>query len=472
MPAPKVFLSYSWSSPEHIAWVEDLAKRLREDGVDVIWDRWDLREGHDANAFMERIVIDESIGKVVMICDATYVEKANRRSSGVGSETQIISAELYGTTEQSKFVAVLAEKPESGAHVVPAYYKGRIYIDLSDELRTEDEYDKLLRWAYDKPLYVKPELGKPPAHLVDDRPPTLGNRSTLKRATEQLKSGRATAAAVVDEYLQSVLEDLEKLRLQPTPDVAIEEMVFKAIVDFAPTHAEFVSLVRLAARFWPSDEIATYLHRFFEGISRYFVAPAGVNAWGSSDFDQYFFIVRELLTHTVAALLDQERFTQAHALIATPFYIARNQSHQVSPRESVGYFCKSAESLALRDRKRGGRLISADAQLLHDRCTSTETRFLSMAQADLVLCLSSTMLGSTWWPDTLLYVRERAPFPIFSRAASRKCCRRMMSLFGDISVDEFRAHVDQINSARSVPMWHGHPSVTSYIDVPQLASLP
>jgi len=38
---------------------------LRESGVDVILDKWDLREGHDAYAFMEKMVTDPQIKKVL-----------------------------------------------------------------------------------------------------------------------------------------------------------------------------------------------------------------------------------------------------------------------------------------------------------------------------------------------------------------------------------------------------------------------
>ncbi len=53
MTAPKLFMSYSWSSSTHEQWVIDLATELRESGVDVILDKWDLKEGHDAISFME-----------------------------------------------------------------------------------------------------------------------------------------------------------------------------------------------------------------------------------------------------------------------------------------------------------------------------------------------------------------------------------------------------------------------------------
>lgn len=42
---PKIFISYSWSSPEHEQWVIDLAENLMQDGIDIALDKWELREG-------------------------------------------------------------------------------------------------------------------------------------------------------------------------------------------------------------------------------------------------------------------------------------------------------------------------------------------------------------------------------------------------------------------------------------------
>lgn len=44
----------------------------------------DLRLGHDKYAFMERIAVDETIDKVLIICNKSYKHKADSRSGGVG----------------------------------------------------------------------------------------------------------------------------------------------------------------------------------------------------------------------------------------------------------------------------------------------------------------------------------------------------------------------------------------------------
>ena len=108
--APRLFVSYSWTSPEHEEWVYMLATEIVENGVDVILDKWDLKEGQDAYAFMEKMVTDETIRKVVLICDKAYAQKADARHGGVGTEAQIISSEIYAMVEQSKFVALIAER--------------------------------------------------------------------------------------------------------------------------------------------------------------------------------------------------------------------------------------------------------------------------------------------------------------------------------------------------------------------------
>lgn len=69
---PKVFISYSWAQNKER--VLDLADRLLSDGVEVVIDEYDFKEGNDKFAFMERCVVDPAIEKVLVICDRSYTE--------------------------------------------------------------------------------------------------------------------------------------------------------------------------------------------------------------------------------------------------------------------------------------------------------------------------------------------------------------------------------------------------------------
>ena len=100
--AKKVFISYSWGNKEHQDWIVNLGTRLMNDTVDVVLDRWSLKDGHDIFSFMEEMVKSDDIFRVLIICDENYRNKANERTGGVGTETQIITPEIYSNQKQEK----------------------------------------------------------------------------------------------------------------------------------------------------------------------------------------------------------------------------------------------------------------------------------------------------------------------------------------------------------------------------------
>ena len=117
---------------------------------------------------MERCVTDSTVTKVLIVCDKVYADKANSRTGGVGDETVIISGEIYGKMKQEKFIPIIVELDEDGHPYLPAYIQSRIYINLADEEKYEEEYEKLVRNIYAKPLYRKPKLGNRPEWLDEE----------------------------------------------------------------------------------------------------------------------------------------------------------------------------------------------------------------------------------------------------------------------------------------------------------------
>ena len=152
---PKVFISYSWTNEEYKITVLQLAEALVSKSVDVILDRWDLHPGQDKFAFMEQSI--EKADKVLVLCDKMYTEKANDRSGGVGTETEIITPDVYGKSLQEKFIPVIMEDFNS----VPTYFKSRLGIDFRKGHRREG-FEDILHVIYDQPKYSKPPLGKKP----------------------------------------------------------------------------------------------------------------------------------------------------------------------------------------------------------------------------------------------------------------------------------------------------------------------
>jgi hypothetical protein len=246
MTPPKLFISYCWSDAEHDQWVVEFATALRESGVDVILDKWDLKEGHDAFAFMEKMVTDPQIKKVAIICDEKYALKADGRSGGVGTETQIISPRIYENTSQEKFVAVVRQRDSSGKAYLPTYYKSRIYIDLVEAESYSENFERLLRWIFDKPLYIKPDIGVQPAFLSAGDSISLGTTPYFRRCIDLVKSNKPNAGGAVDEYFAIFTSNFERIRISKSA-AEFDEDVIKSITDFLPYRNEAIQLVSAVA---------------------------------------------------------------------------------------------------------------------------------------------------------------------------------------------------------------------------------
>jgi hypothetical protein len=47
------------------------------DGVDIVLDQYDLKEGHDKYAFMEKMVTAPSVTHVLVVCDTSFEAALN-----------------------------------------------------------------------------------------------------------------------------------------------------------------------------------------------------------------------------------------------------------------------------------------------------------------------------------------------------------------------------------------------------------
>lgn len=153
---PKVFVSYSWDSPEHLEWVRRLVIDLRSHGVDAISDRTHLRFGQDLPHFMEQVA---TCDRVIVVCTENYMNRANQRQGGVGYEHLVTSAQLAGDPLSMRFIPVIKD-PRDAGHT-PANLRGRLFVDLSDGPGYNANFQALVRDLHDAVPPIPP-VGRRP----------------------------------------------------------------------------------------------------------------------------------------------------------------------------------------------------------------------------------------------------------------------------------------------------------------------
>ena len=459
MIAPKLFMSYSWSSPTHEQWVIDLATELRESGIDVILDKWDLKEGHDAISFMEQMVTNHEIKKVAIVSDQTYATKADGRAGGVGTETQIISKDVYDNQSQEKFVAVVSEKDEHGKPFLPTYYKSRIYIDLSEPDKYSENFERLLRWVFDKPLYQKPALGEKPTFLNDGEHTSLGTTATFKRCIDAIKNSKPFAAGALDEYCELFAQNFERFRIPKINGREFDDEIIRNIEDFLPYRNEAIQLFITVAQYAPTHEFIGRIHRLFESLIPYMQKPSHIQQWNEWDFDNFKFLVHELFLYAVAALLKQDRLEQAADFLSRQYYLPGNSDYG---RDSmVGYlvFWEYLESLEHRKKRLGLRRLSLRSDLLKERSAGVGIEFRHLMQADFIAFLRAEVENNgewnSWWPETLLHIGHfNSAFEVFARSASKAYFDRAKSLVAIQSPSDLAQLFEQYKTGvRKLPTW-------------------
>lgn len=257
---PKAFISYAWSGKEHQEKVLTLANNLvGTHGVDIVLDEWDLKRGQDKYHFMERCVKDQTITHVLVICDKAYAEKANSREGGVGTETTIITPEIYAHAEQTKFVPVVFECMDDGAPYLPVFLSSRMYFDLSGMRGNYDtELEKLVRHLWGKPLIEKPPLAAMPSWL-DGKAKNLSRlRRLVSEYSPDISGYRRREDLILEEYISTVRETWQ------TTQHVEAEVLYDQIMESKPLQdifSEFLAQKASSEQKNAGSEIADCLQR-------------------------------------------------------------------------------------------------------------------------------------------------------------------------------------------------------------------
>ncbi len=442
---PKIFISYSWSSD---AIVVPLAQRLVSHGVEVVLDKWDLKEGQDKYAFMEQCVNDPEITKVLIICDKQYATKANQRTGGVGDETVIISSEVYGKMEQEKFIPVIAERDEEGNPCVPTYIKTRIYIDLSDDQKYEEEYEKLLRNIYEKPVYSKPKLGKKP-EWIDEEKTNLFPLTDLIRQIKGCTSDKKQESCVrrfIDEYIQILKTYYIK--------VSEPKQVYEQFVEMKRIRDVFLDFLPALAT--TNMSFSDTICEAFENMYNTLTCIKGFDpeAMSASDrnFDIYHIHIWELFICLVAYLRHIQDYAVLGEILNNTYFLVGSCLDNSIKEDN---YCKFRyHSSIVEDQYKPTTEDKNKFTLLGNTiCCEREKLPIysreAIAEADLFLyqvksgleLVENQYRDSYWFPT--LYVYAKSNPCEWQKLKSRKYCKKLFPLFGVDNLEELKQRISK-----------------------------
>lgn len=437
----KVFISYSWTTKIHEEWVLDLSKRLVNDGIEVVLDKWDSVEGQNLNVFMEKSVTDPTIKKVLVICDKLYTDKANGYKGGVGTETVIISNEVYKDANQTKFIPIIAEKGPDGQIYMPVYFGTSKYIDLSSDELFEENYEKLIRNLYGKPEHKKPKLGKAPGYLLnDERDEALKSFFALRTFKHQSEKKPNNIDIYFKDFTEILLEDFESFSISPKMPDQIAQQTYNSYSEMIRLRDVYVQFIEYYVREsvkLNSENITDLFEELYPLITK---RPNNESQFYEAQFEHMKLFVHEIVLYTGSLLLKYKKYEQFNLFVNNHYIVCDAFGRKTEG--SIKLFRSYPRLLEdVQPTTQDERFISYSGFLLKQRATIKNFPFEALVETDFQISLFSYSNFKNeryiWWPITFPYLPS-GQLNFVTRLKSRSNFEQFKDLYSVSSGQELK----------------------------------
>jgi hypothetical protein len=251
--------------------------------------------------------------------DSKYAKKADKRSDGAGTESPIISRQVYEKVQQEKFISIVLEFDDENQPFLPIFFESRIYIDFS----THEHWEQLIRRLYGKPLYQKPKLDKVPLYITEElvAPPSKiqAKFASLKQSVFQEKK---TLNLYRKGFFESCYEYAELFRIFEEPGYSNFE---QKIIDDCHSLIHIRNAV-VDWIFWESPLLSTakfvpVLVELMEKLRDIASRPQELKSWREDWFNAERIFVYETFLYSIVALLKSKAFESLHRYLLYQFKI-------------------------------------------------------------------------------------------------------------------------------------------------------
>lgn len=432
---PKVFISYAWGTDDYQKKVLNFCTRLySECGIEVLIDKWSMEAGNDTYDFMERCVKDSSVNHVIMLLDKNYAEKADNRQGGVGTETQIISQEVYSNTIQSKFIPVVFERDSDEKIYIPVYLKSRLHFDLTKD-NANAEFIRLVRHLYGEKTHPMPQTkGRKPDWVSQPEivPEAVsGLLFTIQNISDDvlLKGEMRKALDLVKESVFAIKptsEDEAKFQAEP-----------QAYLDFLGTLRPYRdAFIKALENITQKDYFADVVADFFEEYRQMQDDYRASNNYLSQARRA---LLHEMFIYTIALLWGAEEYSKIRNLTTRTYFLSgKYRENKAVKYTDVVYAGGHTDLIENAKRKADNKNYYSGLAQHWSEHVMAGYSLDQVTFADLLIHNLGVLEEpeNTWYWFPMLYVYS-LDNPIFSRFAiklkSAHQLKRLAELFSDVS---------------------------------------
>lgn len=428
------------------------------DTIDVVLDRWSLKDGHDIFSFMEEMVKYDQIFRVLIISNKKYSEKADSREGGVGTETQIITPSMYSNEKQEKFIPIVTERDENGEPFLPTYLKSRKYIDFSRIETFEDSYEELLRNILEAPSLPKPTIGmKPPAYITESTINLSETNNRLRTIENQLKKSNIVSNKELNNFIELFLDNLWNYEQKNSSnDLKLYgEQLYNALLSYKPLREDYIKFIDILSSY-EIENSEDFLIEFFENAPVY-NSPRDNNggSWFNNRFEIFKIIFHELFIYTIAICLKNKNYKLVADLLHSKYYKKDKYGGKKEP-EAFIFLYKYHQSLENYSSQFFNKITGFGDYMITNLSESLKKEEIILADTlcYFVSYLDKKTVYDNWFPNTYLY-GELLNTNFFEKITSQKYFEKIKILFNINSKEELREKLNSYASKANNTITYG-----------------
>jgi len=156
---PRVYISYSRDSNEHVEWVTGLARGLRSDGVDAVLDIWALQPGMILHEWVAREIA--AAEGVIVIVSRRYMLQSKVKGSGVALDVRLLGSPGNRKKRYRKLIVPIVLPDVDYPLDLPNAISGRYGIRFEYPDLDFPAYEKLLDAIFRRHHPAEPPLVQP-----------------------------------------------------------------------------------------------------------------------------------------------------------------------------------------------------------------------------------------------------------------------------------------------------------------------
>jgi hypothetical protein len=394
-----------------------------------------------------------------------YKEKADERAGGVGTETQIITPNIYSNQKQDKFIPIVLEHDEDGNPCLPIYLANRKYIDFSQEEHYENSYEELLRNILEAPAIPKPKLGKtPPVYITEQKVNLSETNSQLRTIENQIKKTQNLNSKYLTQFTETFLEKLWEFKLEDTPrDIkSYGEILFESLKSYKPLREDFIQFIELVSGNEHKLD-ADIIIDFFEKAPLYQRPRENRGSWNPAEFDIFKIIFHELFLYVISVCLKQKEYKLISDLLYSKYFIEDPYSSNEEPANFT-FLHDYHENLERYIKNVHNKITGFGHYIITNLSERIKKDDIILADTICYIVNSMNILDDSykWFPTTYLYL-ERRKLVFLNKITSKKHFEKIKSIFDVSNEIELKDKLNKMKENSKERIYYGRGSSIPFV---------